>query len=333
MDKAPIIMDPVRREDIVSTDSAVKHLQRRDVSAAQLPYSLLKYTGDPAETAAFGAFLERWPMYSEGPEHKETKHNIMACMASVRHLVPRLAMQFRDRLAGCPILRDHDLIALNDTWQSTVMGIDPADYSEFVPKLETVTSFFTTRSVSFNFLAANTAVNDLRHFVKGYPFSDGSLLAAGRAKDLHGDVLINLLADPRPSMLHCIRVLIHERGSGARERHDATSNRVIVEDLLRNQPPFGSIHRIVKTSDNRIEKAIRIDVQKCNAQIAKGLGLTFGSGRHICPAGNLISASLTELWAALVDVWPSRPVAYTWQGIPCVRSNPLRDQRIIFTSV
>jgi hypothetical protein len=256
MQDATPTQKPVWREDIASTGPAIEHLQRRDVSAAQLHYSLRKYTGDPVEIAAFGAFLGRWPMYSEGPGHKDTKRKIVACMATARDLVPALGTQFRNRLAASEILQDDDLIALNDMWQSTVMGMEATSYAAITPLLDTVTSFFTTRSESFDFAAVNAAVNSLRHVTKSYPFAEGGLLAAGLARDLHADVLINLLADPRPSMLHCIRVLIHERGTGAQDRQDTGSGKRIVEDLLRTRPPFGSIHRIVESPGNGIEKTI-----------------------------------------------------------------------------
>ena len=330
MQNAPATQRIIRHEDIVSAGPAVEHLQRRDVSAEQLHYSLQKYTGDPVEITKFGAFLGRWPMYSEGLGHREAKRSIMACMAAARELVPALRAQFRNRLASSEALRDDDLIALSDMWQSTVMGMDPADYDRIAPLLDTVTSYFTTRSATFDFASLNVAVNDLRYVVENYPFCRGSLLASGRARGLHGDVLINLLADPRPSMLHCMRVLIHERGCGARDRQEEASGKRIVEDLLRTRPPFGSIHRIVERPGRGIEKAIRVDIHRCNAQITTGFGLTFGFGRHACPAANLISDSLVQLWIALVEAWPASPVSYCWQGVPCDRSNPLRDQRMVF---
>jgi hypothetical protein len=330
MDYTATLRKPIPREEITSSQGAKKLLQRREFSADQLHYSLQKYDSDPAEIAKFGAFLGRWPMYSEGPDHRDAKRMVVACIVKARERVPLLAPLFMERLAQNSSVDEDDLAALNDIWQSSVMGVDPDDYAKIIPDLEIVTSFFTTYSAGFDFSVANAAVQNLRDFVETYTFTEGSLLTEGSAQDLHSDVLVNLLADPRPSMLHCMRVLLHLRGSGPREDQDRMSSKEIVENLLRELPPFGSIYRIVETADKEIEKTIRVDIRQCNAEEDNSVGMTFGFGRHTCPAGNLISDSLITLWDALLKVWPDRPVNYTWQGIPCMRSNPLRDQRALF---
>ncbi|WP_189371684.1 hypothetical protein [Tateyamaria omphalii] len=309
--------------------AAVKYLQRRDVSADQLHYSLRKYTGDPTEVAQFGAFLRRWPMYSEGQTHKDTKRAIMACMAKPHEGTPCLGALFRDYLDPLQVIDDSDLVAMNNIWQCTVMGIEPEVYEAVAPSLDKVTSFFSTYSADFDFSIPNAAIGELRQFVGDYSFADGSLIAEGRSRGLHEDVLINLLADPRPSMLHCIRLLVHHLGVGLCDMHQNISARETVEVLLRDYPPFGSIHRIIQDSEGAIEKTLRVDIRRCNAESSGHTGMTFGFGRHICPGGSLVSGSLVQLLNVLLEKCPARPISYIWEGVPCVRSNPLRRQRLV----
>jgi hypothetical protein len=286
------------KEEYVSTlDAAKSYLRRQDVSAARLDNSLKQFVADSNEISLFATFLNRWPMYMEGSDHINVRRSVIGCMIKTRELVPALRIQFINWIAKCPQKEDISASALNSIWQTTIMGVDTQNYELIVPHLDAISDFFSCKPTDFDFAKANAAVEEMRRFVEIYEFAPGSLIGEGKRIELHTDVLVNLLVDPRPSMHGCIETILRIRNET--NDFDLKLARTAVETALKVYPPFDSIYRVIRSSDGDVTDDICISIEDCNQVDPAGVGLTFGFGRHSCPAGGLVTDSLVALWEAV----------------------------------
>jgi hypothetical protein len=301
-------------------DEAMRVLKAPDVSSDRLHHSLGKYACPvPHEKLAFAGFLSAWPMYDEGIGHRDKK---LAIVGAIRRAAPhaeRVAAAIAAEVAEWREADTTRISRLNDTWQAGFIGLEQDDYDAVSEQFGMVTAFFANRSNQFAFAQANAAVKRLRRFWEPRRFIPGGLLALCAELGLADDTMIGLVVDARPSVLRSLEALFHCRFTWPAELVRSIEARSAAERILLEHPPFGSINRLRIDSDGRPASEVSVDIVLCNrdAMAARsGTGLTFGFGRHGCPAGDPVTNLLAAVWCATVNGWPVAPLSYDYRTVP-----------------
>lgn len=301
-------------------DEARRVLKAPAISSDRLDHSLSKYECPfPHEKLAFAEFLRAWPMYEEGIEHRDKKLAIVGAMRRTDRHAERVAVAIAAEVAEWRNGDTSRIARLNDQWQAAFMGLHQSDYDALTEQFSLVTAFFANRSSHFGFERANAAIERLRAFWRPHPFTPESLLAHCTELDLPDDTMIGLVVDARPSVLRALEMLFHCRLTWPSERSFSIPPREAVAAILLQHPPFGSINRLQVDGEGRPTSEISVDIFLCNRSDATpntGSGLTFGFGRHGCPAGDPVTNLLERVWAATLVGWPEEPLAYEYREVP-----------------
>ena len=307
------------RVTIGRMDEARQLLKGPDVSSDRLDQSLGKYVCPaPHEKLAFAAFLRAWPMYDEGIGHRDKKLAIVGAMRRSAPYAESVAAAIAAAVADWREADTARISRLNDTWQAGFMGLEQDDYDALSEQFGMVTAFFANRSNLFAFEEANAAIGRLRQFWKRRRFIPGSLLALCDELGLADDTMIGLVVDARPSVLRSLEALFHCRLTWPSEQVRGIEARSAAERILLENPPFGSINRLRTDDNGQPASELSVDIVLCNRDVmaGSGTGLTFGFGRHGCPAGDPVTCLLTAVWRATVEGWPELPLSYDHRTVP-----------------
>ncbi len=301
-------------------DEARQVLKAPDVSSDRLDHSLGKYVCPvPHEKLAFAGFLRAWPMYDEGAGHRDKKLGIVSAMRRSAPHAERVAAAVAAEVAGWREADSARIVRLNDTWQAGFMGLSQQDYDAVSEQFGLVTAFFANRSNLFPFDEANGAIDAMRRFWEPERFIPGSLLAECAALGLARDTTIGLVVDARPSVARALEALFHSRLTWPAELVRSIAPRVAAERILLEHPPFGSINRLRIDEAGRPASELSVDIVLCNRDGEAGrgsTGLTFGFGRHGCPAGDPVTSLLAAVWQATVEGWPEAAATYEFTSVP-----------------
>ncbi|OKP63851.1 hypothetical protein BTE77_34960 [Ensifer adhaerens] len=243
---------------------------------------------DTVVAAKVESFFQQWPMYNDGGKHRDIRRKLLEAVTSYDYRLRDVVRASLTELFRKDHITADDLVIEVLRWHSSYFGVGLQLDLELMqisePLIELVIFHDYTKVDE-----AAKALSYIENFFTSEDFAADGLVAVLMRRGNEVGAIMNLLIDSYTPMIAAATSVLYQAGnlSADRDLPRRERERFILE-ALGKMPPFRFINRLYPDEQERL-RWVGIDVLLCNGALWDGenskrkpLGVTFGSGRHMC---------------------------------------------------